>query len=138
MEVFVGEAGFAPFLARTEIAVNMLPLTKETRGILDAKAFSLLPKGASLINLARGGHVVDKDLIAALDAGQLGAATLDVTEPEPLPKDSSLWDHPGITIMPHVARRPNLPDTMPQIVENMRRLRAGEPLILQVDRAAGY
>ena len=138
IEVFVGEAGFAPFLARAEIAVNMLPLTAETKGILNAKAFALMPKGASVINLARGGHVIDQDLIAALDSGQLGAATLDVTEPEPLPADSPLWDHPGVTIMPHVARRPSLAETMPQVVDNMRRLRAGEPLILKVDTARGY
>ena len=138
IEIFVGERGFAPFLARTEIAINMLPLTPDTRGILNAAAFAHMPKGAAVINLARGAHVVDKDLIAALDSGQLGAATLDVTEPEPLPADSPLWDHPGITILPHVARRPLLIDTMPQIVENMRRLRAGEPLILLVDRTTGY
>jgi glyoxylate/hydroxypyruvate reductase A len=116
----------------------MLPLTPETKGILNAKAFAAMPKGASVINLARGGHVVDKDLIAALDSGQLGAATLDVTEPEPLPADSPLWDHPGVTLMPHVARRPSLAETMPQIVENMRRLKTGEPLILKVDPARGY
>jgi glyoxylate/hydroxypyruvate reductase len=138
IETFAGEAGFAPFLAKSEILVNMLPLTEETRGILNAKAFAQMPKGAAVINLARGGHLVDKDLIAALDSGQLGSATLDVTEPEPLPADSPLWDHPGVTILPHVARRPSLAETMPQIVENMRRLRSGQPLILRVDTSAGY
>jgi len=138
IEVFVGEEGFAPFLARTEIAVCMLPLTPETNGILNAKAFSLMPKGASIINLGRGPHVVNADLIAALESGQLSCATLDVTDPEPLPADHPLWDAPGVTIMPHVARRPSLAETMPQIVENLRRLRANEPLILLVNRNAGY
>jgi glyoxylate/hydroxypyruvate reductase len=138
IETFAGDAGFGPFLAKTEILVNMLPLTDDTRGILNAKTFAQLPKGASVINLARGGHLVDKDLIAALDSGQLGAATLDVTEPEPLPPESPLWDHPGVTLLPHVARRPTLAETMPQIIENMRRLRSGQPLILRVDETAGY
>jgi glyoxylate/hydroxypyruvate reductase A len=138
IEVFVGADGFGPFLARTEIAVCMLPLTPETKGILNAKAFAQMPKGASVVNLGRGPHVVNADLIAALDAGQLGAATLDVTDPEPLPADHPLWDHPAVTIMPHVARRPTLAETIPQIVENLRRLRANEPLILLVNRNAGY
>src|SRR5262249_26453181 len=108
------------------------------KGILNTKTFAQMPKGAVLINLARGSHVVDADLIAALDSGQLSAATLDVTEPEPLPADSPLWDHPRITILPHVARRPSLAETMPQVVENVTRLRAGKPFILQIDRRAGY
>lgn len=138
IEIFVGAEGFAPFLARTEIAICMLPLTDETKGILNARAFSHMPKGASIINLGRGQHVVNADLMAALDSGQLGSATLDVTDPEPLPADNPLWDHPRVTIMPHVARRPTLAETMPQIVENLRRLRANEPLILLVNRNAGY
>jgi glyoxylate/hydroxypyruvate reductase A len=136
--VFAGPDGFAPFLARTEIAICMLPLTPETKGILNAKAFSHMPQGASIINLGRGPHVVNADLIAALDSGQLSSATLDVTDPEPLPAGDPLWDHPAVTIMPHVARRPTLDETLPQVVENMRRLRANEPLILLVNRNAGY
>jgi glyoxylate/hydroxypyruvate reductase A len=138
IDIFVGADGFAPFLARTEIVVCMLPLTDETKGILNARAFSLLPKGASVINLGRGQHVVNADLIAALNSGHLSSATLDVTDPEPLPAEDPLWDTPGVTIMPHVARRPSLAETMPQIVENLRRLRADEPLILLVNRNAGY
>ena len=138
IEVFAGPDRFAPFLARTEIAICMLPLTSETKGILNAKTFSHMPKGASIINLGRGQHLVNADLMAALDSGQLSAATLDVTDPEPLPADHPLWDHPGVTIMPHVARRPTMAETMPQIVENLRRLRANEPLILLVNRNAGY
>ena len=116
----------------------MLPLTAETKGILNAKAFAQLPKGASVINLGRGPHVVNADLIAAVTSGHLSSATLDVTDPEPLPPDHALWDVPGITIMPHVARRPALSESFPQIVENIRRLRANEPFILLVNRNAGY
>jgi glyoxylate/hydroxypyruvate reductase A len=81
---------------------------------------------------------VNADLLAALDSGHLASATLDVTDPEPLPADHPLWDHPAVTIMPHVARRPSLAETMPQVVEHMRRLRAHEPMTLLVNRNAGY
>jgi len=138
IEVFHGADGFDQFLGRTEIAVNMLPLTAETKGILNADAFSKLPQGASIINLGRGAHVIEADLIAALDSGQLAAATLDVTSPEPLPPESPLWDHPLVTIMPHVARRPNIGDSLPVIVENIGRVRSDAPLLQQVDREAGY
>ncbi len=138
IEVFHGTGGFAPFLERSEITVCMLPLTSETEGILNADAFARMPTGAAIINLGRGAHVIDADLIAALDQDHLAAATLDVTSPEPLPPESPLWDHPKVTIMPHVARRPNISDSLPLIVENIRRLEAGEPLLQFVDRDAGY
>ncbi|CAN0291710.1 unnamed protein product, partial [Discosporangium mesarthrocarpum] len=94
IDVFAGEAGFAPFLARTDIGVCLLPLTAQTRGILNASTFAAMPRGAAIINVGRGEHLVDADLIAALDSGQLSGATLDVTSPEPLPQDSPLWTHP--------------------------------------------
>jgi glyoxylate/hydroxypyruvate reductase A len=97
-----------------------------------------MPKGAALINLARGQHVVDRDLIAALDSGHLAAATLDVFREEPLGKESPLWQHPRVTVMPHVSRRHDPADIVPRIVDNLRRLARGEPLLQPVDRAAGY
>ena len=97
-----------------------------------------MPEGASVINLGRGGHIVTDDLIAALDSGHLSAATLDVTEPEPLPEDSPLWDHPKVTILPHVARRPPVSQIAPEFVENIRRFEAGEPLQQLTDTALGY
>jgi glyoxylate/hydroxypyruvate reductase A len=136
--VFAGDDGFRPFLARTDIGVCLLPLTPQTRGILNAATFAQMPRGAAIVNVGRGEHLVEADLIAALDSGQLDAATLDVTAPEPLPPDSPLWTHPRVTILPHVARRVRADSTVPQVVENIRRLRAGEPLNQQVDRAAGY
>jgi len=138
VKVYAGDAEFMPFLARTDIAVCLLPLTPETRGILNAATFAAMPKGAAIINVGRGEHLVAADLIAALDSGQLDAATLDVTSPEPLPADSPLWSHPRVTVMPHVARRVRADSTIPQVVENIRRFEAGEPLQQQVDRATGY
>jgi len=136
--IFAGDDAFAAFLARTDILVCLLPLTEQTRGILNAQTFAAMPTGAAVINLGRGAHLVDADLIGALDSGQLSGATLDATAPEPLPPDSPLWVHPKVTIMPHVARRVRAEFNAPQIVENIRRARAGEPLLWQVDRDAGY
>ncbi len=103
--VFHGREQLPDFLARSEIVVNLLALTPATENILCAATFARLPKGAAVINLARGQHVVDADLIAALDSGHLAAATLDAFRIEPLPAESPLWAHPRITITPHVARR---------------------------------
>jgi len=138
IEVFHGAEGFRPFLTKTEIGVLMLPLNPHTREIVDREAFDAMPEGASIINLARGGLINHQDLISALDSGKLAGATLDVTEPEPLPEDSPLWDHPKITIMPHVARRPPAEQLVPQVVDNIRRFRAGEPLQQVVDWSRGY
>ena len=136
--IFAGDDAFAPFLGRTDILVCLLPLTEQTRGILNARTFAALPEGAAVINLGRGDHLIVEDLIAALDSGHLSGATLDATSPEPLPPESLLWSHPAITIMPHVARRVRPSTGAPQVIENIRRDRAGEPLLWQVDREAGY
>ena len=97
-----------------------------------------MPKGASIINLGRGGHIIDDDLIAALDNGQLSAATLDVTEPEPLPTDSLLWDHPSITVLPHVARRPPVGQIAPVFIENIKRFESNKELLQLTDSIKGY
>lgn len=135
---FLGEDGFAPFLARSEIIVNFLPVTPRTRGILNADTFAMLPKGAAVINLGRGEHVVDADLMSALDSGHLSAATLDVYRTEPLPADDPLWRHKRVTLMPHAARKIGPAAIVPQFAEAVRRLRAGEEQVQLVDRAAGY
>jgi glyoxylate/hydroxypyruvate reductase A len=137
IEIFSGQDHFKPFLARSEILVNYLPLTEETRGIVCADTLAALPQGAAFINLGRGDHVVEADLMAALDSGHLAAATLDVYPVEPLPSDSPLWAHPKITVMPHVARRLMPDDLAPRICELIRRFRAGAPLT-EVDRKRGY
>ena len=138
IEMFYGRERLATFLGRSEIVVNLLALTPETENILDRAAFALMPKGASVINLARGQHIVDDDLVAALDEGQLAGATLDVFREEPLPKDDPLWIHPRITIVPHASRRLDAAQIVPRICENVRRLRHGLPLVYLVDPAAGY
>ena len=135
---FHGADGFEPFLARCDIVVNVLPLTAATENILSARTFAMLPKGAAVINIGRGEHVVDDDLIASLDAEHLGAATLDVYRQEPLPTDHPFWTHSAITLMPHTARKSRPEHVAPQIAENIRRLRANEPLLQLVDRSAGY
>jgi len=138
VETFHGREGFAGLLARSDILVDILPLTRDTRGILDAKAFAALPKGAYFINLARGGHVVDAALLAALESGHLAGATLDVFNQEPLPADHPYWRHPKVQVTPHVAGATNPRTASPGVIENIKRLRAGQPLIHRVDPKTGY
>ena len=106
--IFHGADQFERFMSQTDIAVCLLPLTRETEGILCARTFAMMPRGAMVINIGRGKHVVEADLIAALDSGQLSYAALDALHPEPLPPESPLWLHPKVTVMPHVARRPTV------------------------------
>ncbi len=136
--LFHGKDQLARFLGQTDIAVNLLPLTAETEGIFCARTFAMMPKGAMLVNVGRGRHVVDKDLIAALDSGQLSYAALDALWPEPLPQDSPLWTHPKVTIMPHVARRPTVVQLVNEVAANIKSLKSGGKLLQQVDVALGY
>ena len=136
--IFAGRDQLEPFLNQTDIAVCLLPLTRETEGIFCARTFAMMPKGAMLVNVGRGKHVVDQDLIAALDSGQLSHAALDALWPEPLPPESPLWSHPRITVMPHVARRPTVAQLVTEIVANIRSLEAGKGLLQEVDIAQGY
>ena len=136
--VFHGHDQLERFLNQTDIAVCLLPLTSETEGIFCARTFAMMPRGAMLVNVGRGKHVVDKDLIAALDSGQLSYAALDALWPEPLPPESPLWLHPKVTVMPHVARRPTVAQLVTQMVANIRSLEAGGPLLQEVDIAMGY
>ncbi len=138
MENFHGSAGLADFLARSDILVNVLPLTADTENILNAELFAALPKGARIINIGRGQHVVDGELMAALDSGHLAAATLDVFRTEPLPPDHPFWAHDRIIITPHTARKSRPENVAPQVADAVRRLRAGEPLTQIVDPKAGY
>ena len=136
--IYHGQDQLEPFLNQIDIAVCLLPLTRETEGIFCAKTFAMMPRGAMLINVGRGKHVVDKDLISALDSGQLSYAALDALWPEPLPKDSPLWLHPRVTIMPHVARRPTVDQLVTQIAANIRSLESGGSLLQQIDVGLGY
>jgi glyoxylate/hydroxypyruvate reductase A len=138
IETFHGTDGLAAMASRTEILICLLPLTPETRGILDARLLARLPRGAFVINGARGGHVVDADLLAALDNGQVAGAALDVFQPEPLPPDHPYWAHPRVVMTPHAASITIPASAAPQVVENLRRARAGQPLLNLVDFTAGY
>jgi glyoxylate/hydroxypyruvate reductase A len=136
--IFHGSDQFAPFLKQTDIAVCLLPLTPETEGILCARTFAMMPKGAMVVNVGRGKHVVEKDLIAALDSGQLSYAALDALWPEPLPPDNPLWTHPKVTVMPHVARRPTVAQLVTEMAANVRSIRSGGGLLQEIDIRMGY
>lgn len=136
--LFHGNDQLASFLAQTDIAVCLLPLTPETEGIFCARTFAMMPKGAMLVNVGRGKHVVEKDLIAALDSGQLSYAALDALYPEPLPPENPLWLHPKVTIMPHVARRPTVSQLVSEVAANIRSLKAGGRLLQEIDVKQGY
>ena len=135
---YAGEAELDEFLARTDILVCLLPLTAETRGILDRRVFDALPEGAALVNAGRGGHLVEADLLAALESGRLTAAILDVCEPEPLPHGHAFWDHPRIWLTPHVASATQAETAAEALLDNLRRYSVGLPLEGAVDRARGY
>jgi glyoxylate/hydroxypyruvate reductase A len=136
--IYQGPDQLEPFLNQTDIAVCLLPLTKETEGIFCARTFAMMPRGAMLVNVGRGKHVVAEDLISALDSGQLAYAALDALWPEPLPPTSPLWLHPKVTIMPHVARRPTVAQLVTEIAANIRSVEAGGRLLQEIDIATGY
>ena len=138
VRTFSGAAERAGFLAECDILVCLLPLTPDTRGVLDAGLFAGLPRGAMLVNAARGGHLNAADLLAALESGQLSAAVLDVTDPEPLPADSPLWTHPRILLTPHVAAETRPDSGARAVIDNIRRHERGEPLRGLIDRHHGY
>jgi phosphoglycerate dehydrogenase-like enzyme len=125
-------------LGGSDIVVCALPLTPRTQGLLDAKALALMPRGSYLINIARGAHVVESDLIDAVRSGHLSGAALDVQNREPLPADNPLWDVPGITITPHIAAQSSPHTIALQFVQGWRCLQRGEAPHNLVDRARGY
>jgi len=133
-----GRDGLGPFLARTDILVCLLPLTPLTEDIIDAKALAGLPQGAHVINVARGQHLVDADLIAALNSGHIAGAVLDVFRGEPLAADHPYWRHPGIAVIPHASSLSDPRTVIEQVVENLRRDQNGQPLLYQVDPERGY
>ena len=135
---YTGEEGLFSLLEQTDILICLLPLTPDTEDILDATTLGALPRGAALINAARGKHVVDDDLIEALDSGQLSGATLDVFREEPLPGDHPFWSHPKIILYPH-AEAWTLPESAaPVIADNIRRVHDEMELFGQVNVRRGY
>ena len=137
-KTYAGNEGLAEFLSLSDILVCLLPLTDETRGILNKELFSQLPTGAYIINVARGGHLVDEDLIAMLDSGHLGGACLDVYHKEPLNIDHPFWNHPKIFMTPHVASVSDIESVVPQLLENYDRFKEGLPLLNEVSTIRGY
>jgi phosphoglycerate dehydrogenase-like enzyme len=120
------------------VLICTLPLTAATRGLLDARALARLPRGAYVVNVSRGRILREADLMAAIDAGHLAGAALDVFETEPLPVDSPLWRHPQILCTAHVAAEPRAEIAAAQFVDNLRRARSGLPLVNVIDRGRGY
>jgi len=138
VESFSGPESLAAFLGRSRILVCLLPLTRETEGILNADLFAALPEGACVINAARGGHLVEKDLIAALDAGHIDGAMLDAHIIEPLPRDNPLWDHDRIIVTPHIASISPLRTFAAQMADDIKAIRGGGKPRNLVDVELGY
>ncbi len=133
-----GDSGLSEALATAQILVLLLPLTDQTESILNAETLDLLPQGAIVLNPGRGALIDDDALLAALDTGQIGHATLDVFREEPLPVDNPYWHDPKVTVTPHIASTTRPKTAAKVIAENIRRGEAGEPFLHLVDRAAGY
>ncbi len=131
-------SALAPRLAAADIVVNLLPLTPATTGLLDAGCFAALPPQAALVNLGRGAHVVDADLLAALDSGRLRHAVLDVFHEEPLPAGHPFWQHPRVTVLPHAAAQTDPRSAAVVAALNLRAVRDGAPLRHLVEAGRGY
>jgi len=135
---FAGKEELPQFLAQCDYCVCVLPLTDDTRGIMNADFFAKLPKDAFVINVARGGHLIEEDLIAALDSGHLSGAVLDVFQTEPLPADSPIWRHPKITATPHIAGITDPRMALAYVADCVARCESGKPLDNIVDLGKGY
>jgi glyoxylate/hydroxypyruvate reductase len=138
VETRAGEAALEAVLARAQVVVNLLPLTPQTHGIFNADRFAQMQPGASFVNLARGAHVVEADLLAALASGRLRHAVLDVFSTEPLPAGHVFWSHPSVTVLPHVAAQTDARSAAKIAAANVLALRAGRPLQHLVERGSGY
>ena len=138
LTAWAGPDALEEFLAQADVLVCLLPLTRATQGILNRRAFSLLPAGAYIINAARGEHLVEEDLLSALDSGHLSGACLDVFREEPLPESHPFWNHPRITMTPHIASLTDPRAVAPQLVENYRRVRSGLAPLHVIDIEKGY
>ncbi|MEM0650877.1 glyoxylate/hydroxypyruvate reductase GhrA [Klebsiella huaxiensis] len=135
---FAGAEELGEFLSSTRVLINLLPNTAETVGIIDKTLLAQLPDNSYVLNLARGVHVVEGDLLAALDSGKLKGAMLDVFSREPLPKESPLWAHPRVAMTPHVAAVTRPQEAIAYIAGTIGQLERGETVSGQVDRQRGY
>jgi glyoxylate/hydroxypyruvate reductase len=125
-------------LGKSQVVINLLPLTTQTRNLLNHEFFAAMPKGAGIVNLARGGHLVEKDLINALASGQVGHAVLDVFHAEPLAADHVFWRHPNITVLPHVAAITDPVSASQIVARQLKAWAAGQAIDYRVDRTRGY
>ncbi len=138
VDCYAGTAQLPAFLSQCDILLCVLPLTEQTQGILNRQLFAQLPQGAALINMGRGGHLVEEDLLDALDSGQLSGAVLDVLQEEPAPAEHPFWAHPQIVLTPHIAAMTQPASAFGVLLENIRRFEQGEPMTGEVDRHKGY
>ena len=138
VDCYAGEQQLPAFLRQCDILLCVLPLTEQTVGILDRGLFAQLPRGAALINMGRGGHMVEEDLLEALGSGQLSGAVLDVLQEEPAAPDHPFWEHPQIVLTPHIAAMTQPESAFRVLLENIRRHQRGEKMVGEVDRLRGY
>jgi glyoxylate/hydroxypyruvate reductase A len=138
VESYAGDEELTAFLGRCRMLICLLPLTRETRGLLDRRALSHLPARAHVVNVARGAVIVDEDLLALLDKGRIGGATLDVFRDEPLAATHRFWHHPRITVTPHISAVTLIDSSIAQIAAKITRLEAGLPITGMVDREHEY
>jgi glyoxylate/hydroxypyruvate reductase A len=138
VECFAGTEQLPQFLSQCDILICLLPLTQDTRGILDASTFAALPRGAKLINLGRGAHLVEADLLQALDSGHLEHAVLDVLNDEPPAADHPFWLHPNIWLTPHIGAMTQPETAFEVLLANIRRHQHGEAMIGSIERSTGY
>ncbi len=138
IHTWAGSAALDAALAEAHIVVNLLPLTTATRGLFNKQRFARMRPAADLVNLARGGHVVQADLLDALASGSVRRAVLDVFQAEPLEANHPFWTHPQVTVLPHIAASTDPRSAADLVVRNVRALRAGLPLAHLVDRSRGY
>ncbi|WP_294899856.1 2-hydroxyacid dehydrogenase [Tatumella sp. UBA2305] len=135
---YAGDRQLKDFLAASRIVVCLLPLTPATRGILCTENFSYMPQGSYIINVGRGGHLQEDDLLAALESGHIAGATLDVFQQEPLPADHPFWQHPKVVVTPHIAAATLIEYSVAQIADKITALQAGLPVSGQLDPVRGY
>ncbi|HCL5344323.1 TPA: glyoxylate/hydroxypyruvate reductase GhrA [Salmonella enterica] len=138
VESYAGREELRAFLNQTQVLINLLPNTAQTVGIINSELLDQLPDGAYVLNLARGVHVQEADLLAALDSGKLKGAMLDVFSQKPLPQESPLWRHPRVAMTPHIAAVTRPAEAIDYIARTITQLEKGEPVTGQVDRARGY
>ncbi|UCD68428.1 MAG: glyoxylate/hydroxypyruvate reductase A [Betaproteobacteria bacterium] len=138
VESFVGEDELDAFLSECRVVINVLPLTPSTAGILGVRTFNVMPRGSYVVNIGRGGHLIEEDLLADLDSGQIAGAMLDVFNEEPLPQSSPLWSHPNVIVTPHIAGVTIASEAEEQVIENVKRMERGETPVGVVDRSKGY